>query len=193
MRANLDSYDSLKGAYYAKNKISDIEVKNEYIYAIDEFNGLIIFKYTGPLPKLRWKARSVEGELAPPRYGLRLNGFLDDNPDSVATFAFDNVTLIENNDGTANLNGTIRTAEINDISTSPCEPSIWKLNVNFLPATGDNPDYTIDPGTEAEIVKRNNADDYVNLESHGPPFKSTSEPTAEVPHLEQQASSPTNT
>lgn len=47
------------------------------------------------------------GSVAPPPYGLRLDGFYDGNEETTVTFSFDDVFFEEFSDGTANLFGAL--------------------------------------------------------------------------------------
>lgn len=129
-----------------------------------------------------YRARNINGEAAPPPYGLRLDGFYDGNASNTVTFDFDEVYLDQYNDGTALLRGEISIAEY--ASTDPrqvADPdatseggSNYLLNVKFVQITdpaklagieGYRSDWTyydIDP-TGIEIQRADGSNDSTHL------------------------------
>lgn len=84
--------------------------------------------WAGPVSSYR--AHGIVGEAGPPPYGLRLDGFYDDNAESVNTFSFDDVVFEEYQDGSARLYGQV---ELNTIGTGLC-CNYW-LDVRFVRIT----------------------------------------------------------
>jgi hypothetical protein len=112
-------------------------------------------------------ATSISGDMAPPDYGLRLDGFFTGDPNEEVTFAFDDVLFDVYDDGTARLYGEISVAEFNNSGGPGSYTSTWDLDVWFDPGSGSNPSYdyyVIDPNAGTEM--RDQADpgnDYANL------------------------------
>lgn len=99
----------------------------------------------------RWRALDAgtlgggTGILAPPTYGLRLDGFFDSGTaagNKEVTFHFVDVYFDEFNDGTAKLHGTIEVAEYDNSGGVPANlASTWALDIDFRGASGSDPNY----------------------------------------------------
>lgn len=80
--------------------------------------------WAGPVSSYR--ANSISGQVAPPPYGLRLDGFYDGNEETINTYSFDDVMFEEFDDGTARLSGQV---ELNSLGAGLC-CNYW-LDVRF--------------------------------------------------------------
>ena len=78
-----------------------------------------------------WEARSILGSVAPPKYGLRLDGFFDGIEAHEVTFNFDDVRFDEYNDGFARLHGSISVVEFNNSGGPGSFASSWNMDVFF--------------------------------------------------------------
>jgi len=120
-----------------------------------------------------WTATGVAGALSPPNYGLRLDGFFDNNVNHEVTFAFDNVTFNEFDDGSARLFGTISIAEYDNSGGPGAFASTWDLDVAFQQTTGSNASWRyynlISNGRELENT--GNSNDYANFFQFMGPFQ----------------------
>jgi len=114
-----------------------------------------------------YSAHGISGQLAPPDYALRLDGFFDSNTYHEVTWDFINVRFDVFDDGTAQLHGLMSLVEYNNSGSPYPYASNWNLDVYFLQATGPDPlwsYYAID--ASAGIEMENGADpnnDYANL------------------------------
>ena len=102
----------------------------------------------------RYQATGVAGDLAPPNYGLRLDGFFDGNGNHEVTFAYDNVFFDVFTDGTARLYGTVSVAEYDNSGGPGIYSSVWNMNVYFNSTTGPNGAYDyyiINPSAATEL------------------------------------------
>lgn len=129
---------------------------------------------TRPQPGLlfSWRALDIEGALAPPPYGLRLDGFFDNKDYHEVTFSFDSVLFDEFEDGTAHLFGTLKLAEWNNTGGPGDYASDWDLDVWFKSAeapAGADPDwrfYEIIPDpipAHKEMLNQDNSKDFTDF------------------------------
>ncbi len=93
-----------------------------------------------------WHATNINGNQAPPPYGLRLDGFFTGSASDEVTFSFDNVWFHEYDDNTAELVGDISVAEFNNTGGPGAYASDWMLNVQFERLTSAADLANIDPG-----------------------------------------------
>ncbi len=133
-----------------------------------------------PVLLYSWQAKSIDGALAPPPYGLRLDNFFKDcgttaNHKEEVTFGFDSVCFDEFDDGTAHLYGRISVAEWNNCGGPGNYASDWGLDVWFQAVTapeGSDPSwrfYKINPDPQPnhpEMVNWTDSADYVQLWSY---------------------------
>lgn len=117
-----------------------------------------------------YRAHSIQGALsanASEYYGLRLDGFFDDNTAHEVTWDFTDVHFDTYDDGSARLHGSMALQEWNNSGGPGVYASDWLLDVSFVSHTGPNAAYdyyVIDPNAGVEM--RNLADpnnDYANL------------------------------
>ncbi|MCI0530657.1 MAG: T9SS type A sorting domain-containing protein [candidate division Zixibacteria bacterium] len=145
--------------------VSDIVTDRIYKVAVSPSEPSSDILYT-------WIASSIDGALAPPPYGLRLDGFFDKDKEETATFAFDDVTFQEYADGTARLFGIISVAEVDNCGGPGSHASSWDMDVYFfsvpVPSGHDQAwrYYMIDPSPcpgHKEMVNRDDDKEYVQL------------------------------
>ncbi len=117
-----------------------------------------------------YKAKSIKGALSANSneyYGMRLDGFYDDNTRSEVTWDFVDVRFDVYDDGSARLYGSMALQEWNNSGGPGSYASDWLLDVSFVPYAGSNAAYdyyVIDPnaGVEMRNVANPNGD-YANL------------------------------
>lgn len=121
-----------------------------------------------------YQATGVNGNQAPPPYGLRLDGFFSGSGSEEVTFSFDDVCFDVYDDGSARLYGLISVAEVDGGAPTGDEVSSWNLDVAFVSASGPNAAYDyymIDGDAGTELVNTADANDTVELVSF--PFDSS--------------------
>jgi hypothetical protein len=129
-------------------------------------------------PLYSWDAKHINGDLAPPPYGMRLDGFFDGQANHEVTFSFDNVRFDEYAT-TGHLYGTVSVAEYNNSGGPDAHAGSWNLDVWFnrvdTPPMG-NPAYRFydidasDPDHH-ELVNLANSSDFADLWTFMKPFQ----------------------
>lgn len=116
-------------------------------------------------------ASNIAGSQAPPNYGLRLDGFFDDNAAHEVTFGFDNVFFDVFDDGSARLHGFVDVLEWDPLTTGAYNAR-FAMNVDFQEITDSSgisnykPSwnyYELIDSPGHEMVNVANANDYVDL------------------------------
>jgi hypothetical protein len=120
-----------------------------------------------------WTACSIAGNQSMPLYGLRLDGFFDNDASHEVTFGFTSVNFQANADGTARLWGDITVVEYdNSGGPNPFSGHDYTMDVHFVTETntGDIMSYNsgydyynIDPDAGIELQRVGDATDYANL------------------------------
>jgi len=135
-----------------------------------------------------WTACSIAGNQSMPLYGLRLDGFFDNDASHEVTFGFTSVSFQANADGTARLWGDISVVEYNNSGgPNPYAGHDYTLDVHFVTETntGDiapahwDPTYdyyNIDPDAGVELKRVGDATDYANLWTYPAPGSSELKP-----------------
>lgn len=126
----------------------------------------------------RWLACGIDGDQAPPPYGLRLDGAMTGNGSEEVTWDFESVYFDLYSDGSAYLYGTANLVEFNNTGSPDPYSSSWWLYTKFdlITDPGDlalisdyNSDwlyFTLDPLASPELVNKADSDDYIDLWGH---------------------------